>query len=163
MGSPAFESEILNRIDIEVSANHPLAQRILDWLERLNSPPISDPVIWWQCQTAFKEVFDNIVEHAHAGLPLDTPIQIEALRFASCIEIRLWDWGPGFDLRQKLYRMPDLLENQSDRGRGLHLVDRIADSWSYIRTTDQRNCFFMVIKTVKPAAAIKPPQLDSRT
>jgi serine/threonine-protein kinase RsbW len=147
MGLTALKSDSPQRIYVEVTANHPLTKQILDWFEALNQPPPIEPVIWWQCQTALKEAFDNIVEHAHAGLPLDTPIAVEATRFADAIELRLWDCGPGFDLRKKLESMPDLTENVSDRGRGLHLVNRIAHSWSYIRAEDGRNCFFMVIKT----------------
>lgn len=144
MISPQSQPLILSRIYLKTAADQPLAQQILDWFTELNSPPIPEPKIWWQCQTAFKEAFDNLVEHAHAGLPRDTPIEIEAIRLENSIEMRLWDYGPQIDLKAKLLNMPDFLENGLDRGRGLHLINRIADEWSYTRTEDGRNCFFML-------------------
>lgn len=149
MISSQSEPQILSRIYLKTAADQPLAQQILDWFSELNSPPISDAKIWWQCQTAFKEAFDNLVEHAHAGLPLDTPIEVEAIRLQDCIEMRLWDYGPEVDLQAKLQTMPDLLENGRDRGRGLHLINRIADEWSYTRTEDGRNCMF-ILKLFSP-------------
>ncbi|WP_204368431.1 ATP-binding protein [Neosynechococcus sphagnicola] len=60
----------------------------------MNQPPITDKRIWWQCQTVFKEAFDNVIDHAHKDLPLDTPIEIEAVRTVHQIELRIWDFGP---------------------------------------------------------------------
>ena len=53
---------------------------MLSWFEQMNQPPIPDKKIWWQCQTLMMEGFTNIVEHAHRNLPIETSIEIEAVR-----------------------------------------------------------------------------------
>jgi serine/threonine-protein kinase RsbW len=138
------EPTVLKRLHLKVTTHTAQTEKILTWFDQLNQPALSNPIVWWQCQIAFKEGFDNVLDHAHQGLPLDTPIEIEALRFAHKIEIRIWDHGGYFDLQQKLKELPDLDQNDQDHGRGLKLMAKVIDQWSYARTSDHRNCLLLV-------------------
>jgi serine/threonine-protein kinase RsbW len=135
---------ILNHIEFQTTTGSASADEVLAWFGTLNEPPLPDQVVWWQCQTAFKEAFDNVIEHAHEGLPPDTPIMAEATRFATRIEVRIWDYGQAFDLVKKLSELPDFDQNRRDGGRGLKIIAVVADQVSYTRTDDDRNCFLLV-------------------
>ncbi|ARV61286.1 ATP-binding protein [Nostocales cyanobacterium HT-58-2] len=117
--------------------------QVLSWFEQLNEPPLDDTNIWWQCQTLLIEGFTNIVEHAHKNLPVETPIEIEAMRSNEKIEIRIWYSGEPFNLEKKLQDTVELEENEEERGRGLKIMSAIADNLRYERTTDNRSCLFM--------------------
>ncbi|OLP16707.1 ATP-binding protein [Leptolyngbya sp. 'hensonii'] len=135
---------MLKKINLQVNTDPAASAQVLSWFEELNQPPISNKVIWWQCQTVLKEGFDNAVEYAHKSLPPETPILIEAIRFPQRIEIRIWDCGVPFNLEEKLREMPELEENEGSRGRGLRIMQKIADQISYRRTSDDRNCLLIV-------------------
>lgn len=135
--------QVLRRIQIQISTDPNAAEQLLSWFEALNDPPLPDRVIWWQCQTVLKEGFDNVVEYAHRDLPTETPIQVEAVRFPNRIELRIWDSGSPFDLMKKMAEMPELDANDADHGRGLKIMQKIADQISYLRTEDHRNCLFV--------------------
>jgi serine/threonine-protein kinase RsbW len=150
MAAPHLNEPILKRIHLKTPANEIAADDVLAWFEAVNDPPLDNPIVWWQCQTAFKEAFDNIVDHAHQGLPPDTPIEIEVIRFEQRIEMRLWDQGAGFDLLSRLSELPNLEDNDGDHGRGLKILERIADYLSYERTEDSRNCFLLIKKYPQP-------------
>nr|WP_202895650.1 anti-sigma regulatory factor [Iningainema tapete] len=115
----------------------------MSWFEQINQPPLTNKKIWWHCQTLIIEGFTNIVEHAHKNLPIETPVEIEAVRLNDHIEIRIWSYGEPFNLEQKLQETTELEENDLDRGRGLKIMSVLADKLSYERTTDNRYCLFM--------------------
>ncbi len=134
----------LRRIHLQVETDFRAADKVLTWFEDLNNPPLADQRIWWQCQTVVKEIFDNVVDYAHRELPTETPIVLEAVRFPDRLELRIWDYGPPFNLQGKLDQMLTLEENDQDRGRGLRIIEKIADHISCERTHDNRNCFLFV-------------------
>jgi serine/threonine-protein kinase RsbW len=137
-------TKIVKKINLRVKTDRTISDQVLSWFDTLNQPPTVDSRTWWQCQTVLKEGFDNVVDYAHKDLMPDTPIDIEAVRRHESIEIRIWDQGPPFDLMHKLNQMPTLEENDGERGRGLRIMERIADHLSYDRTTDNRNCLVIV-------------------
>jgi serine/threonine-protein kinase RsbW len=139
----------LKHIHLRIDSTTP-AETVLAWFEALNQPPLDDRVLWWQCQTVLKEVFDNVVCHAHEHLPPNTPIELEAVLQSQQIILRVWDRGPVFDLQQKLRELPELEENDQDHGRGLKIIAKIADHLSYTQTEDQRNCFLFIKKFSVP-------------
>ncbi|MCG6133371.1 MAG: anti-sigma regulatory factor [Nostoc sp. LLA-1] len=134
------------KIHLKVNTDLNATGEVLSWFEQLNQPPLSDKKIWWQCQTLLIEGFTNIVEHAHKNLLLETPIELEAVRLNEYIEIRIWSFGKAFDLQQQLQTKPDLTDNFQARGRGLKIMDSIAEELNYLQTDDHRHCLFLKIK-----------------
>ncbi len=128
---------------IQVNTDINAVEDILSWFEQINQPPISDNTIWWSLQTLLVEGFINIVEHAHNNLSLETPIDLEAIRFSHHIEIRIWSYGPVFDLAQQLQNSPELADNYEERGRGLKIMSQLVDKLSYEPTDDNRYCLFI--------------------
>ncbi|MEH1840917.1 MAG: anti-sigma regulatory factor [Nostoc sp.] len=132
-----------NKIYLKVNTDLTASSQVLFWFEQMNQPPILDKKIWWQCQTLMMEGFTNIVEHAHRNLPIETPIEIEAVRLDEYIEIRIWSQGEPFDLEQQLQQTSEFEENKEERGRGLKIMSAIADKLSYEPTVDHRHCLFI--------------------
>ncbi|QIR38131.1 anti-sigma regulatory factor [Tolypothrix sp. PCC 7910] len=132
-----------NKIYLKVDTDLNNSAQVLSWFEQINKPPIVDAKIWWQCQTLLIEGFANIVEHAHRNLPVETPIELEAVRLSENIEIRILSKGPAFDLEQKLKEVSEFEDNDQDRGRGLKIMSEIADKLTYEPTEDARYCLFI--------------------
>lgn len=117
--------------------------QVLDWFNQFHRSTIPQSV-WLGCQIALAEGFTNVVRHAHLGKPTETPIDIE-VTFRDCaIELRIWDYGAGFDLEQCLHELPELANQDYDSGRGLKIIQQTADRFSYITEADHRNCLLIV-------------------
>ncbi len=143
---------MIDKIQLQVNTDLSASEQVLSWFEQLNQPHSISAEIWWQCQTLLQEGFINIVEHAHKNLPYNTPIDIEAARSATSIEIRLWCYGEFFDLEQKLREIEDFEANDRDRGRGLKIMSALADCMSYEQMPDRRYCLFLS-KSYQPVSA----------
>ena len=109
--------------------------------EQLNQPFIPRKV-WLQCQLALAEGFTNAVRHAHKNLPPETPISVEIALFEEYLEIRVWDRGHPFDLEQRLRNLEHKVDDQAGGGRGIVILQKIADFLSYTRSGD-RNCLLI--------------------
>ncbi len=131
------------KIYLKVNTDLTASPEVLSWFEQMNEPSLPDKQIWWQCQTLLIEGFTNIVEHAHKNLPIETPIEMEALRLNEYIEIRIWSQGECFDLEEQLRQTSEFEDNYQERGRGLKIMSAIADKFSYERTIDNRYCLFI--------------------
>ncbi|MEH1947780.1 MAG: anti-sigma regulatory factor [Nostoc sp.] len=131
------------KIYLKVNTDLTASPQVLSWFEQMNQPPFTDKEIWWQCQTLMIEGFTNIVEHAHKNLPIETPIEMEAVRLDEYIEIRIWSQGKAFNLEQKLHQTSEFEDNDRERGRGLKIMSAIADKFSYEPTGDNRYCLFI--------------------
>ncbi|MEH2128060.1 ATP-binding protein [Nostoc sp.] len=131
------------KIYLKVNTDLTASPQVLSWFEQMNQPPITDKEIWWQCQTLMIEGFTNIVEHAHKNLPIETPIEMEAVRLDEYIEIRIWSQGKAFNLEQQLCQTSEFEDNDRERGRGLKIMFAIADKLSYEPTGDNRYCLFI--------------------
>ncbi|MCU0525120.1 MAG: ATP-binding protein [Elainella sp. Prado103] len=119
-----------------------LLVHVLDWFNQFYQATIPHS-IWLECQLALAEGFTNAVRHAHAGKPIDTPIDLEITLNPDAIELKIWDSGIGFDLEAYLRHLPEPSNQESDRGRGLKIIQQTADRFHY--TTDQqRNCLHIV-------------------
>lgn len=116
---------------------------VLIWFDQLYNSVIPREV-WLRCQLALAEAFTNAVRHAHKNQPLEVPIDIEVTITENCIEMRVWDYGFPFDLKEKLKVMPVNHENDSAGGRGLRLLEAISDHLSYTRTAENQNCLLML-------------------
>jgi serine/threonine-protein kinase RsbW len=135
----------LHRAFLQVNTDLDALAQVLEWFDQFSKPP-TPPHAWMQCQLALAEGFTNAVRHAHAGQSIDVLIDLEVQVFADRIEIRIWDQGVPFDLEERLQRMPKEMDTEAEGGRGLRLMERIADHLSYTRTQDARNCLLLVRK-----------------
>ena len=116
--------------------------QVLTWFDEFTQSSLPEKT-FMQCQTLLAEGFTNAVRHAHQSKAIDLPIDIELQLLNQQIEIRIWDYGEPFDLLQKVKSLPERVDTDSTGGRGLKLLEQIADGFSYIRT-DQRNCLTMI-------------------
>lgn len=128
---------------LQVTTNLTELNQVLLWFDQLQQPTIPRK-IWIQCQTALAEGFTNAVKHAHSTLHSDTIVEIEVTITPQQLEIYVWDFGPPFDLMQKLKSQEPVFDPTASSGRGLQLIARIADQINYVRTDDHRNCLSMI-------------------
>ena len=80
-----------------------------------------DPDLFFSTRLLLTELVTNSVRHAQAG-PSDW-IGLDVLCSPEGVRVEVSDHGPGFEPR------PDQPSPDSDQGRGLLLVDRMADRW----------------------------------
>ena len=128
---------------LRVGTNLADLARVLSWFDRFESPYVSQR-IWLQCKTALAEGFTNAVRHAHQNQPSDRPIEIEVTQSPQSLEIRILDYGPPFNLEEKLKTLPEEIDLEATGGRGLKIMNSIADRLTYTRIEPDRNCLLMV-------------------
>lgn len=136
---------VLKKADLQVNTGLNGLGSVLSWFSELYDSRIPTSV-WIRCQLVLAEGFTNAVRHAHKGKPADLPVEIEVAVFAESLEMRIWDWGEPFDLEQKIKDMSEQTDLESPGGRGLKLIGDIADSISYKRMPDGRNCLSIIKK-----------------
>lgn len=113
-----------------------------------------------QLDLGLTEGFSNVIYHAHEHLPEETPIDIELQILPDRVELRIWDYGQPFDLfskKQTLDRRHQEIFDVDDiptGGRGLMILESIADQLRYDRDGNDRNCLF--IGKNLPAAPTPP-------
>ncbi|MGB3199537.1 MAG: ATP-binding protein [Nodosilinea sp.] len=127
---------------IETQTDPTALKSVLAWFDQFQAAPIPHN-IWLQCQLALIEGFTNAVRHAHAGLPLGTPIRIEVTVSDRTIDIRIWDQGPGFDLATVLRHRITVNDPDSEGGRGLKIMYLVADRLTYDPTAESGNCLHL--------------------
>lgn len=116
--------------------------QILSWFNQLSQPSIPR-IVWLQYQLALAEGFTNAVRHAHKDLSKDVSIEIEFTIAPQCLELRIWDCGPPFDLEGRIRELEHRVDRDSPGGRGLLILQKISDQLSYTRTDDNRNCLLV--------------------
>ena len=129
---------------LQVSSDLREIDTVLSWFEKLYQTSI--PMVFWrECLLALSEGFTNAARHAHNGLPLETPIDIEVKIYPDQAEIRIWDYGPGFDLTEWLRQHPQLIDLESCGGRGLRIMYAIANHMTYTTKSksNHRNCLLI--------------------
>lgn len=138
------DEKLRKQLRLRVKTDIEALVTVLQWFER-NTKSLLPEQCRWQCQLALAEGFTNTVRYAHKHLPETTPIAIEVNLFGDFIEIRIWDWGPPFDLHAKLNNLRqnkvDPLEKESDRG--LFFMQELTDDLQYIRSPKRCNCLVM--------------------
>ncbi|NJO10394.1 MAG: ATP-binding protein [Leptolyngbyaceae cyanobacterium SL_1_1] len=118
--------------------------KVLAWFDQLQTLARFIPEnTWLQCQLALVEGFTNAVRHAHHNLAVETPIDIEVAIFSGFLEIYIWDRGPGFDVQSWLRKTPQVVDKDSEGGRGLRLMERIADRFTYTSEANGKNCLYI--------------------
>lgn len=131
-----------NQFSLQVKTDLDVLPSVLIWFNENHLATIPDNT-WIRCQTALAEGLTNAIRHAHRDLDTDTPILIEVSIFTNVLEIRIWDQGPGFDLKQQLAATADTIDPDQIGGRGLYLIQRLCDDFSYTQLTNQQNCLLM--------------------
>ena len=134
--------------------------RVMAWFDAMKHPIVPNDV-WLACQTMLGEGFDNAICHAHNDLPPETPILLEAVTLNHAIILRIWDQGIPFDFEERLQTLPNDIDPNAERGRGLSILSQLADHLAYIRTLDNRNCLVMV-KEFIPQSATDNSQIWQR-
>ena len=130
---------VLKQSTYETKTDPKALKGVLSWFENFHELPIPQED-WLQCQLALIEGFTNAVRHAHQKLPYETPIVIEAAVTDTYLDVKIWDQGPGFDFQTMLTQKLKTTTSDSEGGRGLRIMYRVADIVEYERTPDQRNC-----------------------
>lgn len=93
--------QLLQKICLKVNTDLNTVAQVLQWYEQLEHLPIPQRILD-QCKLALIEGFTNAVRHAHKGMPIETPIELEVTVFNGRLEIKVWDYGQPFDLKAKL-------------------------------------------------------------
>ncbi len=133
----------IQRAALQVNTDLNALSQVLAWFDQFNGPPLSYQT-WLQCQLALVEGFTNAVRHAHRNQPIDCAIDLEVLIYPEQLEMRIWDYGDPFDLDKRLNDLPQEQDCYAEGGRGLRLMQRIADSLSYTRAERNRNCLLII-------------------
>ena len=128
---------------LSVNTNLNELSQVLDWFDQFNVSPLPHP-IWLQCQLVLVEGFTNAVRHAHRDYPVETLIQLDVTLLEDQVEIRIWDQGNPFNLEQTLKELSPQMDCYAEGGRGLKLMQRIADCLSYTRNKENRNCLLLI-------------------
>ncbi|MEO1523149.1 MAG: glycosyltransferase family 2 protein, partial [Cyanobacteria bacterium J06633_2] len=130
---------------LQVSTDYSELSTVMAWFNAMKSPIVPDEV-WVACQTLLGEGFDNAICHAHKHLPSDTPIQLQLVILNYAVILHIWDQGLPFDLEERLQNLPDTIDENAERGRGLSILSQLTDHLAYVRTSDGKNCLTMIKK-----------------
>jgi serine/threonine-protein kinase RsbW len=129
------------RIHVNTDLNE--LSNILEWFQGLDQQSVSVED-WMECQIALAEGFTNVVRYAHQALPPQTLIEIDVNFHPNHVEMQIWDCGPPFSLMEELDRCSAEVTDSSTSGRGLMLLQKIANELDYRRVDEVRNCLFLI-------------------
>lgn len=129
------------RIHVNTDLNE--LSRVLEWFQDLTQDSVNAED-WMQCQIALAEGFTNVVKHAHQSLPPQTLVEIDLNFYPNHVEMRIWDCGPPFSLMDQIDQYAASVTDASVSGRGLLLLQKIANELDYRRVDETRNCLFLV-------------------
>ena len=122
--------------------------QVIVWFDSLKPSFVPDKV-WLEIQTALGEGFDNAVCHAHKNLHENTPINISLSIYTRTIQLEILDCGAEFDFESQLLQLPEQVDEDAERGRGLLILQKIADYMNYTRTDHNHNRL-LLIKSYTP-------------
>jgi serine/threonine-protein kinase RsbW len=129
------------RIHVNTDLNE--LSRVLEWFQDLSQESVNAED-WMQCQIALAEGFTNVVRHAHQSLPPQTLIEIDLNFYPNHVEMRIWDCGPPFSLIEQIDHHRTSVTDSSISGRGLMLLQKIANELDYTRVDETRNCLSLI-------------------
>ncbi|ELS05412.1 anti-sigma regulatory factor (Ser/Thr protein kinase) [Xenococcus sp. PCC 7305] len=141
-----LESQIKSNNDyskLQVTSELTALAQVLSWFESVKDPLIPS-LVWIECQTVLGEAFDNVVIHAHKDLPSATAIEIGVKFLSQLIIIKVWDQGSGFDLESQRLKISQGVDDYAEHGRGVQILDKVADHLSYFTEQDGRNCLLII-------------------
>jgi serine/threonine-protein kinase RsbW len=126
---------------ISVSSKLTNLVRVLEWFEACQADYMPNS-LWLPSKIALAEAFTNAVRHAHRRLPENTPIEIYLRISQTVLELEVIDYGEPFNLFDYLAKQPKVSDLYATHGRGLKLLQSIADGLEYRRLRDNRNCLY---------------------
>ena len=97
-----------------------------------------------QSRLALAEGFTNAVRHAHKDLPKEVPITVKVFLRLNSIEIQIWDYGSDFDLNNFIVETARQNRGWLSSGRGIPLLNKIANRLDYQRKNNRQNCLLIV-------------------
>ncbi|MEM9806203.1 MAG: ATP-binding protein [Cyanobacteria bacterium P01_D01_bin.56] len=112
----------------------------MHWFSRCQ-PSSVDKGIWAACITAMGEAFENTIYHAKGPSETVNTTRVEVTITTCMIQMCVWDSGPGFNFDQRMKALPKSVPLYAEKGRGLWIIDHIADYVNYCQTDNQLNCF----------------------
>ena len=133
---------------LQVESKLEALEEVLTWFDALKIKAIGDRT-WFELQTIVGEAFDNVVSHAHQDLPEDTLIELELIILSQSIVFKIWDYGAEFDLEARRLKLPEAIDPEAESGRGIFLLEELADYFSYTRLPNGRNRL-LIIKAYQP-------------
>ncbi|WP_373479931.1 ATP-binding protein [Geminocystis sp.] len=133
--------KISQEIIFQVKSDLTYLEEVLSKFESLKQTWINQKD-WLQCQLALAEGFTNAVRHAHKDKSSDTPIDIEISVTEKEIKIKIWDYGKPFKLKAKPKKISSP-EDLAIGGRGIEILEKIADELDYNHFPDHRNCLLI--------------------
>ena len=128
---------------IHVNTDLSELSKVLDWFQGLHQESVNAED-WMQCQIALAEGFTNVVRHAHQSLPPQTLVEIDLNFYPNHIEMQIWDSGPPFSLMEQIGQYTASITDASTSGRGLMLLQKIANELDYKRVDQTRNCLSLI-------------------
>ncbi|MGK7884562.1 MAG: ATP-binding protein [Crocosphaera sp.] len=140
---------VLREISFKVNSDLKALDEVLGYFDDINQPWIPKKE-WLQCQLALAEGFTNAVRHAHKDISGDVFVEIEMKLTSESLEMRIWDFGPFFDLQAFLEANADKDNRFAGHGQGLPILQKIAAQLSYERKNDERNCLLIIKKFSLP-------------
>ncbi|PYK59548.1 MAG: hypothetical protein DME21_12920, partial [Verrucomicrobia bacterium] len=105
-----------------------------------------------KCELALAEACNNAINHAADGAK-SKAIEIEVICNAAKVELRVNDHTPGFDWPQRV-QLPD---SESERGRGLYLIQSLMDSSEYFRGAGENSLQMCKNRPSQTGSVILPP------
>lgn len=113
--------------------------KAMNWFSCLQPSGI-DESLWSGCIILMGEAFENTVYHAKKMLVMPTSTDVEVIITNTMLQIRIWDNGPGFNLEQHIKDLPESVPLHAEKGRGVWIMNKVADHLNYSQTTEQLNC-----------------------
>ena len=105
-----------------------------------------------KCELALAEACNNAINHAADGTK-SKAIEIEVICNAAKVELRVNDHTPGFDWPQRV-QLPD---SESERGRGLYLIQSLMDSSVYFRGAGENSLWMCKNRPSQTGSVTLPP------
>ncbi len=134
---------VLRNVSIEIPSDLQSLDRLLSQFNEIYQDFIPERD-WLRCRLALAEGFTNAVRHAHKNLPPETTIRVEVLLSKNKIEMKIWDRGDAFDLRGFIEETARRQDGWLNSGRGVPLLNKIADKLEYYRIGKQHNCLLII-------------------
>lgn len=151
--------EALSHHRLRVRSQPEALAEVLAWFDQVRPADI-DQQVWMACQTALGEGFDNVLCHAHSGLPPETPVDLEVAVLNHGVLLRIWDRGRPFDLEGHMQAHSVAVDDWAERGRGLVILRQVVDDLAYVRSDDDRNCLTLIKRYTPRRQGLSPADGD---